>query len=153
MWTADPRACKLINDFYALFKFNQLPALYDSRARLSHSLYNRVGTSKEGQEFTFRQLMRKTQEESKSDKEITFDNQFADSEVLVQVNEWVLNSLARHLACHNVDFHAMLRHNLTSVTLKIDGDLGAIRLGVLHAAALMEVLYPVKHAIFLLNQI
>ena len=37
----------------------------------------------------FRQLMSKIHEESKGDKEITYDNEFADSEVLVQVSEWV----------------------------------------------------------------
>ena len=44
--TADPRARKLVNDSYALLKFNQLPVLCDSRSRLSHRLYNHVRASK-----------------------------------------------------------------------------------------------------------
>ena len=87
-------------------------------------------------------------EESKSDKKTMFGNQFADSEVLVQVNKWVLNSLARHVACDDIDLHDVLGRDLTSLSPKITGALGAIRLDVLQAAALMEVLYSVKHVLF-----
>ena len=72
--------------------------------------------------------MRKMQEESKSDKETMFDNQFAGSEVLVQVNEYVLTSLARNVAYDNVDLHAVLRRDLTYLNPKIAGALGAIKL-------------------------
>ena len=42
----------------------------------------------------------------------------------------------------------MLRRDLTFLTPEIAGAFGAIRLDVVQAAALMEVLYPVKEATF-----
>ena len=48
----------------------------------------------------------------------------------------------------NVDLYAMFRRDITSLTPEIAGSLGAIRLDILQATALMEVLCPVKHVIF-----
>ena len=99
------------------------------------SLYNHACDSKEGQEHTFSKLMCKIHEASKGDKEIFFANEFADLEVLVQVNEWVSTSY------DNLEFHAVLRCDLTSLTLEIAGALDAIRLDVVQTTALMELLY------------
>ena len=76
------------------------------------------------------------------------DNEFSDPEVLVQVNEWVSTSVILHVVHDNLELHAVLRRDLTSLTPEISGALGAIRLAVLKAAALMELLYPVKYAMF-----
>ena len=122
--------------------------LCNSRALLICSLCDYACASKEGQEHTFRQLVCKIDEESKGGKEITYDNEFSDSEVLVQVNVWVLTSLASHIAHDDVEFHAVLRRDLTSLTPKIAGALGTIRLDAMQAADLMEVLHPVEHVIF-----
>ena len=61
--------------------------------------------------------------------------------------------LIQRRAKDNTVLHAVLRRDLTYLTPEIASVLDAIRLDVLQAAALMEVLYPVKHAILPLNQI
>ena len=74
--------------------------------------------------------MCKIHEASKGDKEIIFNNEFTDPEVLVQVNEWVSTSLASHIAHENLESHAVLQRDLISLTSEIVGSLGAIRLDV-----------------------
>ena len=92
--------------------------------------------------------MCKIHEETKGDKEITYDNEFPDPEVLVQVNESVLTSIASHIAHDNLELHAVLRRDLTSLTQEIAGALGAIRLEIVQAVALIELLCLVKHDVF-----
>ena len=81
----------------------------------------------------FGELMRKIDDMSDGDMEVTFDEQFADIEELFAVNEWVLMSLTRHIEIDDVELHVKLR------------------LDILQAVALMELLFPVKFAIFSLE--
>ena len=92
--------------------------------------------------------MSKMSEESQGIMYVTHENELADPEVLMQVNEWVLTSIASLIAHDNVDLHATLRRDITSLTPVIAGSLGTVRLDILQATALMEVIYPVKYAIF-----
>ena len=92
--------------------------------------------------------MSKTNEELQGIMHTTHNNELTDPEVLVQVNEWVLTSIASLIAHDDVDLHATLRHDITSLTSVIARSLGAVRLDISQAIALMEVLYPMKHAIF-----
>ena len=98
LWTLDPRVRKIVSDSYALPHFNPLPALHDSRTLLIYSFCNHVHASNKGQELTFRKLMFKLHEASMGDKLKNFDNEFAEKEVLVQVNEWVATSVIRCIA-------------------------------------------------------
>ena len=67
-----------------------------------------------------------------------------DSEVLVQVDEWVLTSITRFIAQDDVDLHATLRRYITYLTQDFVGSLGTVRLDILQAATLLEVLYPIS---------
>ena len=148
MFTTDPRVRKLVSDSHVTFNFNPLPILCNSRALLLFSLRNYACASKEGQELTFRKLMSKMNEESQEITHVTCDHELADPEALVQVNEWVLTSIASLIAHDNVDLHATLRRDITSLTPMCVGSLGTVRLDILRAIALMEVLCPVKYVIF-----
>ena len=49
----------------------------------------------------------------------------------MQVNELVLTSIASLIAHDNVDLHATLRRDITSLTLTRAGSLGTVRLDIL----------------------
>ena len=59
-----------------------------------------------------------------------------------------LTPLASHMSHENLELHAVLRRDFTSLTLEIAGVLGAIRLDIMNATALTELLHPVKHTMF-----
>ena len=54
----------------------------------------------------------------------------------------------RYIAHDYLNSHTVIRRDLISITPDVAGELGSIRLDVLQAAALMELLYPVKHTTF-----
>ena len=103
MFSTDPRVRKIISESCAMFNFNPLPVLHNSIALLLFSLFNYACASKEGQELTFRQLMNKMNENPQGIKHVKHDNELAESEALVQVNEWFLTSIASFIAHDDVD--------------------------------------------------
>ena len=56
--------------------------------------------------------------------------------------------LVSHISHNDVDLHANLRNDIAALTPAKAGSIGAIRLDMLQAVALMEVLFPVKFATF-----
>ena len=74
--------------------------------------------------------------------------EIANVEDLTAVNEWALTSIVSCIAHDDADLHAKLIRDIMSLTLANAGSIGAIRLDILQAAALMEVLFQVKHTMF-----
>ena len=52
------------------------------------------------------------------------------------------------IADEDIDLHAKLIRDIDALTLAKAGSIGAVRIDTFQAAALMEVLCPVKFAIF-----
>ena len=69
-------------------------------------------------------------------------------EELCAVNEWFLISLARLVVNDHAEHHTKLRQDIATLTLAKTGSIGTIRLDILQAVALMEVLFLVKYAMF-----
>ena len=127
--------------------------LHDVRARLLFSVFNHACVSADGAHHMFGELMRKIDDMSDGDKDVSFDDQFSDVECLSTVNEWVLISLARHAANDDAELHVKLRRDIDALTLAKVGSTGAITPENFQAVALMEVLSPVKHVMFQLKMI
>ena len=64
------------------------------------------------------------------------------------MNEWVLIYLARFIACDDAELHTKLLRDIATLAPVQAGAIGAIRLDIFQVAALIEVLFPVKHAMF-----
>ena len=105
--------------------------LCNSRALLLFSLCNYDYASEDGPESTFHQLMIKMNTNPQGIKLIKYDEELADSEVLVLVNEWVLTSISRFIAHDNIDLLATLRRDVASLTPELAGSLGTVRLDIL----------------------
>ena len=82
------------------------------RALLLFSVCNYACASTEGAQLTFSDLLSKIYAMSNGDKDIEFDDRFANIEDLTAVNEWVSTSLVRCIAHNDVDLHAKLRETL-----------------------------------------
>ena len=68
---------------------------------------------------------------SNGDKDVLFDDQFANIVDLTSGNKWILTSLARNIAHDDVYLHSKLRRDIASLALAKAGSIGAIRLDIL----------------------
>ena len=122
--------------------------LCDIGARLLFSVFNHTCIYADGAHQIFRELVRKIDYTSDGDKEVTFDEQFADVEDLSVVNKCVLISLARCVSNDDVELHPKLRQDISALAQWKAGSIGASRLDILQSVVLMEVLFPVKFSMF-----
>ena len=88
MWAVDPRARQIPNEAYDLLYFNQIPVSHEIRSRLLFSVFNHACDSADGAQHMFGELLRKMDNVSEGDKNVAFDEQFADVENISVINEW-----------------------------------------------------------------
>ena len=104
---------------------------------LLFSLCNYAYASKDGPESTFHQLVIKMNTNLQGIKLIKHDDELADSQVLVQVNEWVLTSIARFITHDNANLLSTLRRDITSLIPELAGSLGTVILDILQVTTLL----------------
>ena len=82
----DPRAWQIINEAHKLLQFNQLLVLCDIRARSLFNVHGYAWASTEGAHLMFIDMLNKIHVKSNREKEMVFDEQFANVEDLTAVN-------------------------------------------------------------------
>lgn len=112
------------------------------------SMHDYAHASTEGTQLKFREIMSRIDVKSNGDKEVVYNEELANLEDLTATNERVLTSMTKHVAGEDEDLHATLRRDFTSLTPVKAGDIGAIRLDMFQAADSLEVLFPMKYAMF-----
>ena len=85
-------------------------------------------------------------------KEIMFDKDFITEDEFSLLAEWLLVSIAKYIAGTNEILLAKLRRDIQSFVLMDAKIFGNLRVDTLAATAFLELMYPVKYAIFSTNE-
>ena len=144
-WTYDERAVKLINDAYLPLGFNKMIRMNDTRTRMLFSLYSYAFVSGEKTCGYFVELMNNIDD---TGDEVILNHDILDVENLDAICEWMLIALARYFADGDVLLEAKLRRDITSFLPHRLGREIAFGIETFAATDFIELLYPVKYAIF-----
>ena len=87
-----------------------------------------------------------------AEKNMLLEKCFANEDDLSAVSQWDLMSLVAFIAGEDFDLHAKFRCDIAALTLAKAGSIGVIRIDSFQAVALIEVLHPIKFAIFLADK-
>ena len=85
-------------------------------------------------------------------KEIVFDQVFISEDEFSPIAEWLLVAIAKYIARTDEALLARLRRNIQSIIPTEAGILGNPRVDTLVVTAFIELIYPVKYAIFSINK-
>ena len=81
-----------------------------------------------------------------------FDKDFANEDDFSAMSEWNLMSLVAFVSGEDVDLNVKLRRDIATLTPAKAGSIGALKIDVFQAVALMHVIYPVKFVIFIADK-
>ena len=148
-WTWDARALEKINDAYSKMGFPQLCKMSDTHTRMLLSLHSHNFISGDICYDVFKDVFGSRIDSM--DKAMTFDSRIIDENEFSPLVEWMLIAIAKHVAGDDVALLAKMRRDIQCITPKFAGLHGNPRVDMLGAAAFVEILYPVKFAIFTVN--
>ena len=149
-WVYDKRALKKINQAYSEIGFVELHKMADVHTRMLFSLYSHNFISADICYNMFKEIFDQRIEEF-SDK-IIFDKDFIAEDKFSSLAKWLLVSIVKYITRPNEFILAKLRRDIQSLTPMDVGILGNPRVDTLVVTAFLELMYPVKYAIFSTNK-
>ena len=149
-WTVDSRALQVINRACSAMRFNQLKTLSDAHVRMVISLFSHCFITAELSYGTFDHCL--TCKMDPQQGEVKHNEELLTSDEVSEFIEWMLISAAHYLVGDDETLLSRLRRDIQSLTPEDTGRLGNMRVDMLAAMALFELLLPVKFAMFQINQ-
>ena len=144
-WTHDVRARDMINSTYVALELPKLIRLDDTHVRVIMSIFSHSFITGEISCEKFQKVLDSVDD---SDDVILYNEKVLCADDIEPFIEWLLIAVAKHVSGDDEQILANLRRNIQSLTPNIAGLYGNIKVETLAAAALFEILYPVKYAIY-----
>ena len=122
----------------------------DAHTRILFSLYSYNFVSTDIYHDVFSEIF--SQRIEVFPKEIVFDQAFISEDEFSLITKWLLVAIAKYIAGTDEALLARLYRNIQSITPTKAGMLGNPRVNTLAVTAFIEMIYPVKYAIFSVNE-
>ena len=148
-WTCDTRALDKINSAYSEMGFTQTRKMSDTHTRMLLSLHSHNFISGDLCYDLFKDIFGPRIDAL--DEAMKFDSGVIDESEFSPLVEWLLIAIAKHVAGNDAALLAKMRRDIQCITPKFGGKYGNPRVDMLGAAAFIELLHPVKFAIFSVN--
>ena len=145
-WSHNDRMRNTINKTYEAMGFQKLMRLSDIHARMIISLFSYSFLSRETSCATFHAVLDAV-DESK-EEEVDWNEEILCPDDIDPFIEWLLIAGSKHAAGDDKQTMAKLRRNMQTLTPKSAGGISCTKIDTAAAAALFEVLFPVKFAIY-----
>ncbi len=129
--------------------FATLGTMSDTQTRILISIFSHCFINADLSFEIFRDILGKL---DGGEDERVYDADFMNEKDFDPFIEWLLIAAAKYIAEDDESTLSKLRRNIQSITPYDAGILGNSKVDTLAAAAFLEVLYPVKYAIFLVEQ-
>ena len=130
--------------------FVELHKMADMYTRMLFSLYSHNFISADICYDMFKEIFNQRMEEFS--EEIVFDEDFIVEDEFSSLAEQLLVSIAKYIVGTNKILLAKLRRDIQSIILMDAGILDNLRVDTLAAMVFLELMYPVKYAIFSTNK-
>ena len=147
-WTHNEQVRRRINEVYTDLGFPTLLHLSDTHVRIIISLFSHSFISGEISCEIFNSVLNRLDDSP----EKVYDRTVLHDEEIEPFIEWLLVGTSKHIAGDDEPTLAKLRRNVQSLTPKGVGGLGNANVESLAAAAFFEIVFPVKYAIYSVNE-
>ena len=144
-WTHSARVRSIVNNTYEALGLPRLIRLEDTHVRIIMSIFSHSFITGEISCEKFQRVLDSVDD---SGEIIHYDQDVLCEEDIEPFIEWLLIAVAKYVANDDEQTLAKLRRNIQSLTPKLAGLYGNIKVETLAAAALFEILFPVKYAIY-----
>ena len=148
-WINNPQAQEVINESYSEMRFATLGTMSNTQTRILLSIFSHCFINADLSFEIFWDILDKL---DSVEDDIVYNEKIMSEKDFDPFVEWLLIATVKHIAGDNEPTLTMLHRNIQSITPNDAGILGNSKVDTLAAAAFFEVLYPVKYAIFLVEQ-